>query len=57
MGGKTFSTLFLNVRKIFFQPPAPKNIFGKNSGQKKILQGIIGFRRAILAGTPLIKRG
>jgi hypothetical protein len=52
MGGKIFSTLFLNVRKKNFQPPAPKNIFGKNSGQKKFLQGIIGFRRAILTGTP-----
>jgi hypothetical protein len=38
--------------KIFF------NLLQKNSGPKKnLLQGIIGFGRAILADTPLIKRG
>ena len=36
--------------KNFFDPPP--NIFGRNSGQKNfLLQGIIDFRRAILADT------
>ena len=41
----------------FFFPPVFECL-GKNIGQKIfLLQGIIGFRRAILADTPLIKRG
>jgi hypothetical protein len=48
----------MSGKKIFNNLPPLANIFGKNSGQKKIfLQGSIGFRRAILADTPLIKRG
>ena len=58
MSENFFSTLFFECpEKNVFNLSPTANIFGKNSGQKKFPAGIIGFHRAILADTPLIKRG
>jgi hypothetical protein len=55
---KIFRPFFLNVRrKTFSTSPRSPTLLGKIVAKKKFLQGIIGFRRAILADTPLIKRG
>jgi hypothetical protein len=42
---------------MFSTSPPPPTFLGKIVGKKNFLQGIIGFHRAILADTPLIKRG
>jgi hypothetical protein len=48
----------LNVGKKFSPPPRSPTFFGKIMTKKEnLLQGIIDFGRAILADTPLIKRG
>jgi hypothetical protein len=60
MSEKKFSTVFLIAGKIFFQPPPlpSPTVFGKIVARNKnLLQGIIGFGRAILADTLRIKRG
>jgi hypothetical protein len=53
MSGKIFRPYF-NVWNHFFQPPPPSQTFlGKIVARNKnLLQGIIGFGRAILADTP-----
>jgi hypothetical protein len=55
MSGKIFRPFFECPEK-FFQPLPP--FFGKIMARNKnLLQGIIGFGRAILTDTPRIKRG
>jgi hypothetical protein len=50
--------LLLSGKTFFHPPPHIANIFGKIViRNKNLLQGIIGFGRAILADTPRIKRG
>jgi hypothetical protein len=54
-----FFDLFLMSRKKIFPPPPPRlaTFLGKIVARNKnLLQGIIGFGRAILADTPPIKR-
>jgi hypothetical protein len=52
--GKFFLTLYFNILKKNFNPPP--TFLGKIVARNKnLLQGIIGFGRAILADTPELK--
>jgi hypothetical protein len=56
--GLCLEKFYYCLEKLFSTPPHIANIFGKIViRNKNLLQGIIGFGRAILADTPRIKRG